>query len=237
MSAPFVFFDAAGTLFHLREPVGVGYSRIAENFGFRLDANDASKAFGTVFGSMGSPTYADGGASNQNEAVDHAWWRLLVADVFRQCGADPDLPQFGVCFDALFDHYGSADAWQLFPDTVPALEALESAAVGIGVLSNFDARLVPILQDLGLFDCFDAIAVSSQLGAVKPQQKCYRAAAALANVPPASCVLIGDDPIRDHQAAIEAGFRAAYLVDRPTKSLETIVASILASEPPPQTEN
>ena len=229
---PFVFFDAAGTLFRLSMPVGAGYSRVAATFGFELDPDRADRAFRDTFSSMNPPDYLNSPARtgrSTNEAVDREWWRSLVAEVFRRCGADPSARRFPDCFTALFDYYGTVDAWQAFPDAIPALERLQQAGVPLGILSNFDARLYGILRGLGMLPFFEPerIAVSSELGSVKPQLRTYTAAAALAKSAPADCVLIGDDPERDHRAALQAGFGAAFLVHRPETSLLTVTHQIL----------
>ncbi len=45
-----------------------------------------------------------------------------------------------------------------------ALQRLRSHGVLLGIVSNFDTRLRPILRDLGAEDLFDAVVVSAEVG-------------------------------------------------------------------------
>lgn len=224
---PLVFFDAAGTLFHLSEPVGAGYARIAAAFGFALDPEATNAAFHAAFAAAGLPAYADA----SGEAAERLWWRDLVATVFARVGANPDAPAFADCFDALFSHYGRAAAWNLYPETTRTLELLRNHGFSLGILSNFDRRLHGLLDALGIRSHFSHIIVSSEAGAAKPDAAIFQAATTHAARPPADCILIGDDPVRDQSGALNAGFRQAHLVNRPQKNLKTIADSLIAGIP------
>lgn len=223
--SPFIFFDATGTLFQLTESVGSGYARISSAFGFQLDPSATDAAFRSAFATVEQPSYPDG----PDESADHQWWKAFVAQVFAAAGEDPDRPSFSACFDALFSFYGTAEAWKLFPDTLPALEKLKQHGFELGILSNFDQRLTGILQTLGPHQHFQHIVISSEIGATKPHPDAFLAAAARAGRNPADCILIGDDPIRDQRGAMTAGFQAAHLVNRPHNSLETISNTLIQS--------
>ena len=43
------------------------------------------------------------------------------------------------------------------------------------------------------------------------------------------CILVGDDPVRDHDGGIAAGYRAVHLVDRPNSTLKTISERLITS--------
>lgn len=81
-----------------------------------------------------------------------------------------------------FAHFGTSEAWELYPDVNEALHRLRAAmerahAPGrIAVLSNTDARLRVVLRQLGIADYFSHILVSHELGAEKPVAKVFHAA-------------------------------------------------------------
>jgi FMN phosphatase YigB (HAD superfamily) len=55
-------------------------------------------------------------------------------------------------------------AWKLIdPHAGEAFAALREAGVKTAVVSNFDTRLRPILEQLGCSDWFDALAVSAEV--------------------------------------------------------------------------
>ena len=224
-SLPYVFFDAAGTLFHLTESVGSGYARIASEFGFQLDPDTTDAAFRSAFAIIEQPSYPDG----PDEQADRHWWKEFVARVFTDAGETSSRSTFNDCFDALFAFYGKAEAWQLFPETVEALQHLTHYGYEIGVLSNFDQRLNNILVALNVRDSFSEIIISSQIGATKPDPAIFHAAAQRVGRQSADCILIGDDPRRDAEGALAAGYRAAHLVDRPSTDLKSIVRTLTKS--------
>lgn len=211
----FIFFDAAGTLIRTAESVGSVYAREAASHGLMVDAAEVDQAFRSAWKDMPEPVYARGG----HEEVDWRWWYALAGHTFRI--AAPVWPaefDFDACFDALWHFYARADAWRLYDDVLPCLEALRRAGVPLGVLSNFDARLYPVLDGLGLTGYFRTIAVSSELGAVKPQPEIFHRAAALAGVPVHRCLLAGDDPDSDWRGAAAAGMQV-FALKRPENSL------------------
>ena len=177
---PYIFFDAAGTLFSLKEPVGAGYARIAAGYGFELDPAATDTAFRTEFATAEHPSYATRSSNgpDSNEESDRLWWKDFVARVFRQAGVDPHRSTFSECFEALFKFYGQAEAWRLFPETNAALDRLKEHGFEIGVLSNFDQRLHGILDALDIRHQFAHVVISSELGAAKPNPKLFHAAAA-----------------------------------------------------------
>lgn len=55
-------------------------------------------------------------------------------------------------------------AWRLIdPNAGEAFAALRDAGVKIAVVSNFDTRLRPILEQLGCDHWFDALAISAEV--------------------------------------------------------------------------
>ncbi|MCB1096398.1 MAG: HAD-IA family hydrolase [Verrucomicrobiae bacterium] len=221
---PFVFFDAAGTLFHLSESVGAGYSRIAADFGFQLDPAATDAAFRTAFAAVEQPSYIHG----PDEDADRCWWKEFVAWVFSEAGEEPQRSSFSDCFDVLFSFYGKADAWQLFPETVDTLHLLQSKGFEIGVLSNFDRRLCAILDALDIGDAFSHVIISSEIGAAKPHPKIFHTAAERVGRSPGDCILIGDDPQRDQTGGLAAGYQAVHLVNRPSEDLKTLANTVIS---------
>lgn len=135
--------------------------------------------------------------------------------------SDPEpgqaVPAFEKCFEALFGHYARPDAWRIYPEVLSVLEALRGK-VRLGVLSNFDARLYPVLAGHGLSRFFEITVISSESAACKPDPAIFTRAAALAGLPPEACLLAGDDPVNDWQGAAAAGWRV-FRLRRPENSL------------------
>lgn len=217
-----IFLDAAGTLISVAEPVGETYARIAAAHGINVEAAAVMSGFRSAWKSLPQPQRAGVPADDD----ERGWWRELV----RRCFADAtetDLspPTLDALFADLYSHYAQAAAWTVFPDVVPALEMLGQEH-RLFVLSNFDKRLRCILDGHDLSRFFDAMIISSEVGASKPDAHIFKTAADVANASPGACLHIGDDEHFDLLGAQSAGF-SARLVKRPEITLETIAHEVL----------
>jgi putative hydrolase of the HAD superfamily len=103
--------------------------------------------------------------------------------------------------------------FRLFPDAVPALDALAARGLRLAVVSNWDCDLPRLLGELGVADRFGAICVSAVVGAAKPDPAIFRYALGRLGVGPAAALHCGDLPEADCAGARRAGVRAV-LVDR-----------------------
>ncbi|GIW56701.1 MAG: hypothetical protein KatS3mg082_3105 [Nitrospiraceae bacterium] len=121
--------------------------------------------------------------------------------------------QVDAAFEELFAYYGRGEAWNVFPDAKPALEALQSREVLLGIVSNFDARLFHICEELGLAGLFRTVVVSSRVGAAKPQAEIFRHALRNLGVSPLEALHVGDSWREDVRGAEAAGMRA-LCIDR-----------------------
>ena len=100
-----ITFDAAGTLIHLAEPVGVSYSRVAAEFGIAADSDDLGLAFASVWKRTPLPFADENRAEDPHEK---AWWRRLVREVFLEAQAKlPNEERFEDFFNALYRHFES----------------------------------------------------------------------------------------------------------------------------------
>jgi putative hydrolase of the HAD superfamily len=114
-------------------------------------------------------------------------------------------------FADVYARFDEPEAWRVFSDVVPVLDALASHGVKLGVISNWDERLRPLLQRLKLADYFDAIIVSHEVGFPKPSTVIFQHAAEKLALPPEAILHVGDSLAMDAQGARAAGFQALEL--------------------------
>lgn len=113
-------------------------------------------------------------------------------------------------------HYEAA--WSLFPDVLPALEAL-SATHRHAVLSNSSLTVQEHkLRTLGLLDRFEAVLCAAELGVSKPEPGAFLAACEALGLPPHQVAYVGDHPEIDGRGAAEAGLLSVW-IDRGTASV------------------
>lgn len=203
-----VFFDAAGTLFDAREPVGHTYARIARKHG--LHADDAAVTAGFRHAFSSTPSLAFGPNKNADEIrrLEREWWHGLVRRSFDGLG---EFDSFDAYFDELFAYFGDPDHWQPLPDAHATLQRLKESGLKLGVISNFDYRLYRILDGLQLRPFFDTVTISSEAGWAKPAQQIFDTALSDVGVASSEALHIGDSEHMDVRGAQEAGLRAILI--------------------------
>jgi len=202
-----VLFDAAGTLLSPSEPVGQTYARLARSFGAVASAERIETAFRATFRRMPPMAFPDQ-LPHRRAALERAWWRDLVAATFSAVGAARSFRDFEGCFNALFEHFADAAAWQLLPGTHQALAALRERGIRTGIVSNFDHRLAAILGGLALTPLLDVVVLPSDAGVAKPHARIFQFALGELRVPPGETIYIGDDIEHDVEGARAAGLNA-----------------------------
>jgi putative hydrolase of the HAD superfamily len=213
-----IFFDAAGTLFHLPQGVGFHYALVGNEIGITLDAEELDHAFHIAWASMPKRKPIDGPREND----DKDWWQQLVEHVFDQIApslSEIDRDNF---FEIAYEHFAEAGVWELYPEIVDVLETL-CPKFQLAIVSNFDGRLRIILERLGISKFFSNIFISSELGADKPDPEIFRRALKFAGLKPNQVLYVGHDPERDWQAAIAAGL-PIFRLDRNKNSLRDLLS-------------
>ncbi len=212
-----IFFDAAGTLLHLPRGVGHHYREVAVRHGFAPEEKALNMAFRTAFREVPEPATTRA----QRPDDDRGWWRSLVDRVLDECRATAGFDREAY-FAELYAEFTLPGIWELYPE-VPEVLAKLRARYRLGIISNFDGRLRAILQHLGIAELFDVWAISSEVGADKPDPFIFQRALELAGVAPAEALHVGDDPECDWQAAEAAGLRV-FRLDRPRNDLRGLLA-------------
>ncbi len=155
----YVTLDALGTLYKFRKPVSVQYLQVAQRCGLKakVDLKQLEQAFKSSFKhhSKSYPNYGKGKLDNPE-----AWWNLVVKQAFGQLveGGESALPaNLG---PALYKHFSSGAAYELFPDVKPFLQSMatikqraidpDGPIVLTGIVTNSDPRVEEVLRDLGL---------------------------------------------------------------------------------------
>ncbi|MGW7609253.1 HAD family hydrolase [Streptomyces sp. NPDC054766] len=112
-------------------------------------------------------------------------------------------------FDRYITHYECA--WSLFPDVLPALDAL-GASHRHAVLSNSSLLVQDRkLRVLGVHDRFEAILCAAELGVSKPAAAAFHAACDALGLPPHRVAYVGDHPEIDGRGAADAGLLSVWI--------------------------
>jgi len=203
-----VSFDVGETLIRPRLPVGQVYAAVAAAHGFAgLSPADLDQRFRLAF-------RENAGAVSTRED-----WARIVDHTFSGLIATPPSRTF---FAELFELFASPTAWQVFDDVMPTLANLTRLGLRLGIISNWDARLRPLLDALKLAERFEVIVISCEAGHAKPAEEVFALAAARLAVPRRAILHVGDSEAADFAGARSAGFNAVLLKRNGISSANTI---------------
>jgi putative hydrolase of the HAD superfamily len=100
---------------------------------------------------------------------------------------------------------------RMFDDAIPFLERLRSRGIKIAIVSNCTASTRPLLAELGVTALADALVLSCEVGAVKPQAEIFSCALERVGVTAAGALFVDDQPAYC-AGAMALGIAAAQIV-------------------------
>jgi len=209
-----VVFDAAGTLLEVAGSVAALYAETARAAGGAFEVAAIERGFARAFSA--APPLAFGLEPGPAlRAAERGWWRAVARGALESAGTWPETFDFERFFDLAFARFAEPGAWRVRTDVRPALRALRAAGRPLAVLSNWDTRLPPLLDALGLGGYFALVAVSSAVGAAKPDRAVFDfVATALEDTLAASAgppIMVGDRLDHDIEPARGVGWDAVWL--------------------------
>lgn len=199
-----VFFDAGGTLLFPYPSVGEVYAQVAGEYGVHAEPDFLNEVFHEVWDQkdgLAMAVFAD-------EKSEKNWWREIVGEVFQRVGP---FQRFEFFFDDLYHRFASPETWRLFDETHAVLEHFKNRGYIVGMISNWDQRLIPLCEALDIKKYFDFMLISAVHGKAKPHRDIFHEALRLAGVQPEEALHVGDSLEDDVQGAMSVGIRALWL--------------------------
>lgn len=113
----------------------------------------------------------------------------------------------------LFEQFSKEACWAKYDDCETVLIELKKHGYKLGIISNFDERLLKILTNLNLIQHFDFICTPiNSSGYAKPQQEIFLKAFELSGMKARSNLMhIGDDYEYDYKPSIALGFKSLII--------------------------
>jgi putative hydrolase of the HAD superfamily len=195
-----VIFDVDFTIAKPGPDLGPeGYVRLGARHGLALDAERYDSARRAAFETL-----------KRHPELDHDQeiWILFTERIIEGMGGAGDTYPAAVEMTANWEH---AHHFELYDDARPALTALRSRGLKVGLLSNTERDLTDFVAHHGL--AVDAVLTSRLHGKTKPHETIFRRMLELLEVDAADAVMVGDTVEDDVEGARAIGMRA-ILVDR-----------------------
>lgn len=208
-----VTFDVGNTLIEVWPSVGHVYAEVASAYGHTgFSPEELNRRFRTVLN-------AHGKAVNTKRE-----WAHIVEESFAGLLSRPISNEI---FPELYDRFVRASAWRIFDDVEPTISVLRKRGMKLGVISNWDDRLRPLLHALGLADQFDVIVISCEVGVSKPERAIFETAVQQLGVPAQDVLHVGDNFDMDVAGANAAGLHGVQVDRQATVLGEAQISSLL----------
>lgn len=208
MKVEAVFFDMGSTLLYPSPSVAEAFAAVACERGHEVSLAEVKHHMEAVDAYYESEYARDGDFWCTQEGSERIWlemYRLLA----RLSGLEADAE--GISAE-LYARFRRASHWSTYEDVSGCLEALRAGGCRLGVISNWDAWLEGLLEELGMRSCFDVVVASAAVGCRKPDRAVFELALERMGVSAEASVHVGDLPEADGAAAA-AGIRPV-IIDR-----------------------
>ena len=196
-----VLFDVDFTLSRPGPELGPeAYRQVGEAHGLRLDPDRYEGARQSALDDL---------RAHPELVHDEEIWITFTEDIVRGMGGDGTGAR--ACAADMVRRWEVHEHFDLYDDALPALEALRSHGLRIGLISNGQRDLEEFARhhDLDV----DVAVGSKSHGRTKPHASIFRRALAGVGAEPAETVMVGDSYADDIEGARALGMRA-ILLDR-----------------------
>lgn len=205
-----ITFDVTETLMMFHPPVAVKYAESAKNFGIDVNVEDVLKNFKVQMKLLTKehPNYG-----RDTGLGWHNWWTLIVVNSFKSAQPSCDEKKLQQLSEFLIDEYKTSKCFALADGTLEILNHLKLKNIPLGVISNYDERLEPLLKSLKISSFFNFILTSYSAGFLKPDKRIFDLARAQVpgHILPENCLHVGNSLKFDYLGSKDAGWKSAYV--------------------------
>ena len=156
-----VFFDAANTLLYPYPSVGEVYAQVASRYGVETTGEAVQRAFRQAWGTVETLARNDPVRYGVGEPDGRRFWHTLVHATFSKLAVPERFDDF---FEELYQLFKQPTVWRLFPECLEVLQTLRQQGYMVGVISNWDIRLLELLQSMGLMTYVQHVSISALVG-------------------------------------------------------------------------
>ena len=203
-----VFFDVGATLAYPHPSFHAVIARVLGEHGVEVTAEQVLAAEPKVWEAVES-YQRQGGYFTRSDEESRQFWYWIYETFLRLLGVpEPrDLPQ------RLYGEFIRHETYRLYPDSLPALQALHQRGVLLGVISNWEEWLEQLLLHLEIARYFGVTIISGVHGVEKPDPRIFALALDRLGVTAAESAHVGDSVRHDVEGARNAGL-TPVLIDR-----------------------
>ncbi len=203
----FVFFDAGETLIHPMPSFPELFVEVCTGHGLEVDLEVLRSTTRNLMAAV-EDRQRRGYTFSDEAGKSRLFWLDFYGELVRDMGytaGDGSLPE------ALYRTFSDPANYGAYDDVRETMHALRGRGIRMGLISNFEAWLEDLLEDLGLLEFLEVLVISGKEAYEKPHPRIYELALERGGLEAGRTLHVGDSPISDYDGAREAGMRAVLL--------------------------
>jgi putative hydrolase of the HAD superfamily len=221
MTPRLVCIDAGFTLIRPRQTMAERFRDVLRSEGHTAADADIQRAWEAADEWFWAEYHRPDNVTWTSDARIEETWRSYHRLMLRHLGVGDEAHRL---IDLILRSQFAPDAWELYEDTLDALDRLRRPDPGappgtapagrapvVAVVSDWSSSLSAVIAGVGLADRVDHVLASAAEGVAKPDPEFFRRAARRAGVDPWAAVMIGDSYRADVLGARSAGMDAVLL--------------------------
>ncbi len=202
-----VFFDLYHTLICYDPPQEESLARVLNDFGIEV-APEVLRRPIVVADEFIYQEHSRLSISKRSDEEKKSLFAQYQAMVLKEAGIEPTGELIGNILSKMQQIKFSR---VLFDDVLPVLTELKGKGLILGLISNVDSDITPLLDKLGLSQLLQVVVTSQDTGYMKPQPEIFKEAAKQACVQVSEAMYIGDQYQIDVLGAKKAGMQGVLL--------------------------
>jgi putative hydrolase of the HAD superfamily len=207
-----VFFDAGFTLLYPSPSILEMCRNMCQKLELHVDLNQLQNGLPNAeyFRFRQSQPSLQTWADEQSIAD---FWFSYYMSLLQPLMAKYDQQRLEQLVHAITQEFEKHTTWQVYPDVKLTLDTLRAKGYSLGVISDWNIALGPLLRQFDLTPYFDCLVISAVARHAKPSPTLYNMALERSNAIPDYTVHIGDSYIHDVLGARGVGI-TPILLDR-----------------------
>jgi len=199
--------DVGNTLIFPHPSLGRVYAGVGARHGLHLDPAVVERRFEAAWRDTQARQTGLIYGTTHEQAL--GFWYQVNRGVL--CDAGLDDRQIRALVDDLYTTFGRAHAWRVNPGLEGLLAACRAHRLRLAIVSNWDLRLRPLLEELGFTRWAHPVLISAEVGCEKPARGLFDLAIRALGAMPGQILHIGDTWADDVLGATACGMQAAWL--------------------------
>ena len=210
-----IFFDAGYTLLHPFPSIPEVCQRVCQDVGLHIHLDQMKKRL-----EAGEDFYFRQSRFDRNTWADEEaiadFWIDYYRNLLYPFVEEEDEASISHLAQSVYEEFGKATSWSIYPDVLPTLETLQAHGYGLGIISDWGIGLGSIIRQHQLTRYFSCVLVSAVTRHAKPSPTLYELALQRANAISNFTIHIGDSYIHDVLGSRAMGI-TPILLDRHNK--------------------